>query len=130
MADDPRFATNRARAENRVAMYEIMEAAFRGKGRDAWLKDIHAAGLPAGAIRTVDEVLEAPELKARDMVIEVEHSTIGRERIIGSPLKLSATPVTVRSAPPTLGEQTVSVLTESLGWDAATANAYAAQFKA
>lgn len=129
MADDPRFATNRARAENRVALYEIMEAAFRTKGRDEWLVDLHAAGLPAGAIRTVDEVLEAPEVHARDMVVEVDHATIGRERIIGSPLKLSETPVSVRSAPPTLGQQTAEVLKDVLGWDVADADDYAAKVK-
>ena len=63
------------------------------------------------------------------MVVEVEHSTLGRERILGSPLKLSETPVVIRSAPPTLGEQTVEVLTDVLGWNAADAEAYAAKAK-
>lgn len=129
MADDPRFATNGARADNRVALYEIVEAILMTRGRDEWLVDLHAAGLPAGAIRTVDEVLEAPEVKARDMVVEVEHSALGRERIVGSPLKLSETPVVIRSAPPTLGEQTAEVLTDVLGWSAADAEAYAAKVK-
>ncbi len=130
MADDPRFASNGKRAENRVALYEIMEAAFMTRGRDEWLVDLHAAGLPAGAIRSVDQVLEAPEVHARDMVVEVEHSLLGKERIIGSPLKLSESPTSIRTAPPLLGEQTEQVLTDVLGWDAAAAESYAAQFKA
>jgi crotonobetainyl-CoA:carnitine CoA-transferase CaiB-like acyl-CoA transferase len=125
MADDPRFATNKARAENRAALYEIIEAIFLTRGRDDWLVDLHAAGLPAGAIRTVDQVLEAPEVHARSMVVEVDHAKIGPERIIGSPLKLSETPVAIRSAPPTLGQQTAEVLTDVLGWDADTAGDYA-----
>ena len=129
MADDPRFATNEARCDNRAALYEIMEATLKTRGRDEWLVDLHAVGLPAGAIRTVDQVLEAPEVHARDMVVEVEHSTLGRERIIGSPVKLSDTPTTIRSAPPTLGEHTADVLTQVLGWDSGDAADYASRVK-
>ncbi len=64
------------------------------------------------------------------MVVEVEHSLLGKERIIGSPLKLSESPTSIRTAPPLLGEQTEQVLTDVLGWDAAAAESYAAQFKA
>ncbi|MEK9671212.1 MAG: CoA transferase [Rhodospirillaceae bacterium] len=129
LTDDPRFKTNGARADNREALYEILEAVLKTRTRDEWLKDLLAAGLPAGAIRTVDEVLEAPEIKARDMVVEVDHAAIGRERIVGSPLKLSETPVTIRSAPPTLGQHTVEVLTTVLGWDRDRAEAYASKFQ-
>jgi len=103
MADDPRFETNPARVQNRAALYEIMEATFRTRPRDEWLELLHAEGLPAGAIRTVDEVMEAPELAERDIVTTVEHRTLGPIRIVGSPIKLSKTPVTIRRAPPTLG---------------------------
>ena len=129
MADDPRFATNKARCDNRVALYEIMESTLQTRGRDEWLVDLHAVGLPAGAIRSVDQVLEAPEVKAREIVVEVDHSTIGRERIIGSPVKLSETPVTIRSAPPTLGQQTADVLKQVLGWGVVDADDYAARVK-
>jgi len=125
MADDPRFATNAQRSENRVALYEIMEAILKTRGRDDWIRDLHAVGLPAGALRTVDEVLESPEVAARDMVVEVDHLTIGPERIVGSPLKLSATPVRVHTAPPTLGQHTSEILQDILGWDAIDATAYA-----
>ncbi len=125
LADDPRFATNGARADNRGALYDVMEAVLATRKRDDWLAELLAAGLPAGAIRTVDEVLEAPEVKARDMVVEVDHPTIGPERIVGSPLKLSETPVTVRSAPPTLGQHTAEVLRDVLGWDEDRAEAFA-----
>lgn len=128
MADDPRFATNSARADNRAALYEIIEAILKTRGRDDWLTDLLAAGLPAGALRTIDQVLDAPEIAARGMVVEVDHPTMGRERLVGSPLKLSATPVTVRSAPPTLGQHSAEVLREILGWNGADAEAYADRF--
>jgi len=59
------------------------------------------------------------------MVVEVDHLTIGPERIVGSPLKLSATPVRVHTAPPTLGQHTSEILQDILGWDAIDATAYA-----
>jgi len=128
MAEDPRFASNSARAENRVALYAIMEPILKTKARDDWLEVLHGAGLPAGALRTVDEVLEAPEVAARDMVVEIDHPTIGPERIIGSPLKLSQTPVCIHSAPPTLGQHTAEILEDVLQWDASDAATYAANF--
>lgn len=103
MADDPRFATNPSRVINRVALYEVLEAAFKTRGRDEWLVDLHAEGLPAGALRSVDQVMEAPELAEREMVVEVDHSTIGPIRIVGSPIKLSKSPTSIRMAPRPLG---------------------------
>ena len=103
MADDPRFATNPSRVENRAALYDVLEAAFKTRGRDEWLADLHAEGLPAGALRSVDQVMEAPELAERNMVVEVDHSTIGPVRIVGSPIKLSKSPASIRLAPRPLG---------------------------
>jgi len=103
MAEDERFATNPARVENRVALYEILETRFKTKTRDEWLVALHAEGLPAGALRSVDQVMDAPELAERGMVTTVEHSTIGPTRIVGSPIKMSKTPTSVRLAPRPLG---------------------------
>lgn len=103
LADDPRFATNPARVENRKELYEFLEATFLTRTRDEWLKLLHAEGLPAGAIRTVDQVMDAPELAERGVVQEVEHETVGKMRIVASPIKLSKTPARVYFAPRPLG---------------------------
>lgn len=103
IAEDERFATNPGRVENRVALYEVLEARFMTRTRDEWLVALHAEGLPAGALRSVDQVMDAPELAEREMVTTVEHSTIGPTRIVGSPIKMSKTPTSVRLAPRPLG---------------------------
>jgi crotonobetainyl-CoA:carnitine CoA-transferase CaiB-like acyl-CoA transferase len=103
LADDPRFATNPGRVENRVALFEVLEATFRTRTRDEWLAVLHAEGLPAGAIRTVDQVMEAPELAERGVVTTVNHDVIGPMRIVASPIKLSKTPTSIRLAPCVLG---------------------------
>lgn len=103
LADDPKFARNRDRSVNREALSAILEPLLKSKPRDHWLKLLQDAGLPCGAIRTVDQVLEAPEIAAREMVVEVDHATIGRMRLVGSPIKMEKTPISIRSAPPLLG---------------------------
>lgn len=103
LADDPRYATNPARVENRETLYDVLEATFLSKTRDAWLAVLHAEGLPAGAIRTVDQVMEAPELAERGIVVTVEHETVGPMRLVASPIKLSKTPARVYFAPRPLG---------------------------
>lgn len=103
LAQDPRFSTNPKRVENRIALYEVMEATFKTRGRDEWLEALHAAGLPAGALRSVDQVMDAPELAERGMVQTVQHDKIGPTKIVGSPIKLSKTPTEIRFAPRVLG---------------------------
>ena len=119
------YLTNGLRAENRVALAAELETVFKTAGRDAWLEKLHAVGLPAGAVRTVDEALESPEAKAHELVREVPHPTLGTARILASPIRLSETPVVDPTAPPELGQHTVEVLTGVLGWDKAKAADYA-----
>ncbi len=106
LAADPRFKTNPKRAENRAEMYEIIEAAFLTNTREHWLRALLAAGLPAGAIRTVDQVMAAPELVERGMIQTAEHDRIGPVRLVASPIKLSKTPPSIRFAPRTQGADT------------------------
>ncbi len=126
---DARFASNADRVNNRLALKPLLAEVFRTNGRDHWLTVLHAAGLPAGAIRGVGEVLDSPELAARGMIAEVPHPALGKARLVASPLKLSATPVRAPVHPPTLGEHTFEMLTEVLGWEKEEARAYAARIK-
>jgi len=130
LARDPRFATNADRLNNVAALVPPIAAKFMTTGRDHWLRKLHQAGLPAGAIRGVDETLNSPEVKARGMVEEMPHPTLGTARLVASPLRLSETPVREPVHPPTLGEHTIEVLTEVLKWQPEKARAYAEHIKA
>ena len=117
LADD-RFSTNPARVRNEAALKELLEPVMRERTRDGWLREFATAGVPCGAVRSVPEALSDPQVAARRMVEAVEHAVLGPMKVLGTPIKLSDTPASVRTAPPTLGQHTDTVLGE-LGLSAA-----------
>ena len=112
---DARFATNRLRVENYDELRPILAQTLRTRRREEWLKALRAAGVPCGAVRDLQEVLSDPQLADREMVTSVDHPTLGALQVLGIPIKLSDTPGTVRSAPPTLGQHTDAILRNDLG---------------
>src|SRR6185437_2090082 len=104
LAGDPRFATNRDRVVHYEALRPILACRLREHTRADWLARFAAAGVPAGSVRDLGEVLTDPQMIERAMVAAVEHATAGPLRLLGVPVKLSATPGGVRQAPPRLGE--------------------------
>lgn len=106
---DQRFATNPLRVQNRETLIPLIQAVFLNKSRDEWIALFEQAGVPCGAINTVDEALNLPQAAARDMVVSFEDSPV---RVLGNPIKLSETPVQYQSPPPRLGQDTEEVLTE------------------
>jgi len=115
IADDPRFATNRARVSHYDELKPLIDARLRTRSRADWIEQLTAAGVPCGSVRAVGDVLGDPQLEARDMIAVVEHATLGSLRMLGVPIKLSDTPGRVRLAPPALGEHTDSILQRDLG---------------
>jgi crotonobetainyl-CoA:carnitine CoA-transferase CaiB-like acyl-CoA transferase len=111
------FATNSGRLVNREALEEALAPLFASLDADRALSLLRVAGVPAGRVRTVPEVLEDPQALAREMVVSLPHAKIPDYRTTGFPVKLSATPGRPRSAPPLLGEHTDKILGE-LGYDA------------
>jgi crotonobetainyl-CoA:carnitine CoA-transferase CaiB-like acyl-CoA transferase len=113
LIDDPRFASPNARQEHHTELEALAQAAFLERTSAEWIAAFQAAGVPTGPIRTVAEVLdEDPHVRAREMVVEVEHPTIGRMKTLGLPIKLSDTPGGVTRAAPLLGQHTEEVLRE------------------
>jgi len=126
LIEDPRFLTNGLRTKNVDELTPLLNAAFVARTMDEWLGDLEAAGLPCAPINTVDKVLADPQIAARDMIVTVEHPVAGPTKMPGVPVKFSATPGGVDRPAPTIGQHTAEVLQELLGWDAATAAAFAA----
>ncbi len=115
LADDARFATNAARVKNREQLVgEILVPLARTRTVGDWCALCEGAGIPCGPILTVAEALAHPQVHARGMVVPVEHPTAGAIRVTGVPVRLSATPGSVRRAPPRLGEHTRAALSEIL----------------
>ena len=109
---DDRFATNPARVRNEGALKQLLEPVMRARTRADWIRDLAAAGVPCGAVKSVPEALTDPQVSARQMIEAVEHSVLGPIKVLGTPIKLSDTSASVRTAPPTLGQHTDTVLAE------------------
>ena len=112
LAADPRFASNRDRMENRLALEAALNAVFARRGTEEWLAVMEAGGVPAGPVLDVAQMHADPQTRARDMVVPVDHPRAGRMETIGLPVKFSATPGGVRRPAPLLGEHTEGVLAE------------------
>ncbi len=114
-AVDERFASNRARVAHRETLVPQVAAAIRARPRDWWLAELNRVGVPCGPINTLEQVFADPQVQHRGMKLELPHPAAGTVALVGSPLKLSASPVEYRAAPPLLGEHTETVLAERLG---------------
>lgn len=109
-ADDPRFARNADRVENRSEIDRLIGEVIGSRTRVAWTEALDQAGIPAGPINLVSEALSSPQTKARGMVTEVEHPTIGMLKMLGLPIRYSETPGAIKRPPPRLGEHTDAIL--------------------
>jgi crotonobetainyl-CoA:carnitine CoA-transferase CaiB-like acyl-CoA transferase len=112
---DERFATNRQRVMRYDELEPMIAERLRAQTRLYWLDRLKAAGVPCGLVRDLHQAFMDPQVSAREMIAHVEHQTIGPLRLLGVPIKLTATPGAVSSAPPVLGEHTDAVLHEDLG---------------
>lgn len=115
LPDDPRFATNRQRVSSYADLRPWIASRLAERPRASWIADLNAAGVPCGSVRNLEELFADPQITARRMVEVVDHAALGPMRVLGTPLKLSETPGTIRTAPPTLGADTAAVLTRDLG---------------
>jgi crotonobetainyl-CoA:carnitine CoA-transferase CaiB-like acyl-CoA transferase len=118
LADDARFRTNGQRMKNLAALTALISERTRSRSSAEWIAEFEAAGVPAGPINKIGEMLADPQVKAREMVVEVDHPRAGRMKTLGTPVKFSATPGAVSRAAPLLGEHTREIL-DGLGYSPA-----------
>ena len=112
LLDDVRFVRNQDRVRHREELIELLSAHFLQNNAETWVHVIHTVKVPVGLINSVAEALQEPQLQHREMVVNLPHSLNSKFQMIGSPIKLSETPVQYHQAPPQLGEHTMSVLAQ------------------
>jgi crotonobetainyl-CoA:carnitine CoA-transferase CaiB-like acyl-CoA transferase len=117
LPSDPRFARNADRVTNREAVIEILAQHFLAATADEWVRRIHPQGVPIGVINSIAQALDEPQVKARNMLVNIPHPLKADFVTVGSPIKLSGTPVEYLRPAPMLGEHTDEVLKRQLGLD-------------
>jgi crotonobetainyl-CoA:carnitine CoA-transferase CaiB-like acyl-CoA transferase len=115
---DARFASNRQRLAHRDVLMPLVETVFRERTTEDWLARLHAAGVPAAPILTVDRVLADPQVRHRRMVVDVEHPRHGTLPTLGTPIKVDGATDLPVTAAPGLGQHTDALLTGLLKYPA------------
>jgi crotonobetainyl-CoA:carnitine CoA-transferase CaiB-like acyl-CoA transferase len=112
LVDDPRFARNGDRVVNRDALIPLLAARFATASSADWLQRLDAAGIPAGPILDLPAAFSSPQAEALGVRVPLEHPALGSVDQVAPPYELSATPASVRTPPPLLGEQSGAILAE------------------
>ena len=116
LLNDSRFTTNPKRSENYKELKPIITEWSKEKAVEEILNILINAGVPVGEVNTIDKIVDDPNIKLREMIVEVEHPRAGKVKITDTPIKLSLTPGKVEKASPLLGEHTEEILNELLGF--------------
>jgi formyl-CoA transferase len=113
---DPRFNENKKRVLNRDQLVPLLEEKIAARDSDDWISAFRAVGIPCGRVNTMDRVFSHPQIRPRNMVVELDHPTAQKVKLVGVPVKYSETPGSVRLPPPLLGQHTDAILSELLGY--------------
>ena len=115
------FATNKKRTENIVALNQILDSVFITKTSGEWLKIIEKAKVPCAPINTIDKLFEDEQVKARNMIVDIDDAKAGKLKVAGNPIKMSSIAETSdRNPAPEIGQDNDAVYSELLGFDKAT----------
>ncbi|WP_180036642.1 MULTISPECIES: CaiB/BaiF CoA-transferase family protein [unclassified Acinetobacter] len=110
LPNDPRFVTNALRIQHRTEITELLAQHFLSNTAKHWVEAIHAVQVPVGLINNLEQAFQEPQVQARNMLVDMQHPLKENLTVIGSPIKMSRTPVEYRKAPPMLGEHTDEIL--------------------
>lgn len=116
LQDDPRFADNSRRLQNRQALMKIIDRKLAEKTVDEWIPLFDQAGIPCGPINNFDRVFTDPQVRHLGLVQEVEHPLYGKVKVVGPPVSFSASKIGISAPPPLLGEHNEEILTSLLGY--------------
>ena len=116
LAEDSQFATNALRVQNRRRLIDEMASTIKTKSNDEWINIFAGANFPYGPINTLEKVFQDPQIVHSGIVSEVQHPTAGKIRMVGPPVEFSGSGNEIRLPPPILGQHTVQVLNERLGY--------------
>jgi formyl-CoA transferase len=120
LVTDPRFARNADRVRNRDVLIPLLEQVVRERPAAFWAEQLERAGVPCGPINSIAQALSDPQIVARGLNVALPHPLAGSVSLVGTPMRLSASPPALERAPPTLGQHTAEVLQELAGVDAQT----------
>jgi len=112
LGKDARFADNASRMKHRDELVAALTPVLKSRTTTDWLQMMDAAGLPAGPILSIGEMLDHAQTLARGMVVETEHPRAGKTKALGHPVKYHETPAEVTRPAPLLGQHTDEVLAE------------------
>ncbi len=127
LATDTRFATNPARVQQRDELLDLLRPRFAEESAQFWIEALLAAGIPAGPLNTIPEMIADPQVAARGLVRSVPLADGTLVDLLGPVARLSETPATIRLSPPALGQDTNDILRDMLKLDAATLADYRAR---
>jgi crotonobetainyl-CoA:carnitine CoA-transferase CaiB-like acyl-CoA transferase len=115
LLDDPRYVNTVERSRHRDVLIAKLQAVFLTRSYEEWEKLLLDNDIPVGAINNIAQVVEHPQVKARQSLREVEHPSVGKVRVVGSPVRLSKTPARTPTPSPVHGQHTREVLRDVLG---------------
>jgi len=115
LAQEPRFKTMSQRIIHRGELIPLLTEIMRTRSKREWIELLEAAAVPCGPINNMKEVFEDPQVRHRQLRVDMPHPLGGVAPVVASPMRLSETPVEYRLAPPTLGQHNEEVLRDLLG---------------
>jgi CoA:oxalate CoA-transferase len=115
LINDDRFETSGSRTDHHAELEPILNEALRQRTTEEWLQEFDAIGLPCGPLNSIPQAAEHPQVRAREMLVDVEHPIIGTLPLPNTPVKLSRTPGEIKGPSPAVGQHTDEVLGKLLG---------------
>ncbi len=110
LAKEVKYLSNKDRCENMCDLLPILNEAMGANTAEHWLEKLEAGKVPAGPINTISKVVNDPQIKAREMILEIEHPVVGPVKVPGTPVKFSETPSKITKPSPVLGQDNEAIL--------------------